>query len=110
MLVMWSIPDVMIIVDLFRIASEGVQSMLQPSHWQCPSPEVRGQAWGCISVSDVLLMLDVKYDVVMHLLYAEMLQEHHSKQKCLCISTFSQYNTENNLLSEWGFFFGKPQL
>lgn len=53
--------------------------MLQPSHWQGPSPKVRGQAWGCISVSDVLLMLDVKYDVVMHLLYVEMLQEHHSK-------------------------------
>lgn len=78
--------------------------MLQPSHWQGPSPEVRGQAWGCISVSDVLLMLDVKYDVVMRLLYAEMLQEHHSKQKCLCISKFSQYNTENNLQTEWGFF------
>lgn len=72
-------------------------------HWQGPSPEVRGQAWGCISVSDVLLMLDVKYDVVTHLLYAEMLQEHYSKQKYLCTSTFSQYNTENNLLTG-GFF------
>lgn len=64
---------------LFRIASEGIQSMLPPSPWQGQRPGVRGQAWGCISPSDVLLMLDVKYDAVTHLLYAEMLREHHSE-------------------------------
>lgn len=64
---------------LFRIASEGVQSMLPPSQWPGQNPEVRGQAWGCVSLSDVLVMLDVKYDEVTHLLYTEILQQHHSE-------------------------------
>lgn len=63
--------------SLFRIALEGVQSMLRP--WQGQSPQPRGHAWGCVSLSDVLLMLDVKYDAVTHMLYAEMLREHHGE-------------------------------
>ncbi|XP_042352039.1 uncharacterized protein LOC121950182 [Plectropomus leopardus] len=39
---------------------------------------VRGQAWGCVSLSDVLLLVEVKYDVVTHLLFTEMLQEHYT--------------------------------
>lgn len=57
--------------------------MLLPSLWQGQSPGVRGQAWGCVTLSDVLLLVDVKYDVVTHLLYTEMLQEHYSKEKFL---------------------------
>lgn len=53
--------------------------MLRPAQWQGQSTKVRGQAWGCVSLSDVLLMLDVKYDVVTHLLYTEMLRERHSE-------------------------------
>lgn len=75
-----SVLDTAVTHNLFRIASEGVHSMLRPSQWPGQSPEVRGQAWGRVSLPDVLLMLDVKYDVVTHLLYTEMLQEHHSKQ------------------------------
>ncbi|XP_069384641.1 uncharacterized protein [Paralichthys olivaceus] len=60
-----------------RLASEGVQSIL-PSPWHVQSLKVKGQAWGCVSPSDVLLLLDMKYDVMSHLLYSEMLQEHHT--------------------------------
>lgn len=69
-------------VYLLRLASDGVQSIL-PSPWQGQSLGVRGQAWGCVSLSDILLLLEVKYDVVTHLLYTEMLQEHYSKEKFL---------------------------
>lgn len=65
-----------------RLASEGVQSILL-SAWQCQSIKVKGQAWGCVSLSDVLLLVEVKYDVITHLLYTEMLQEHHSKEEIL---------------------------
>lgn len=50
------------------------------THWQGERQEVKGQAWGCVSLPDVLLLLEVKYDVVTNLLYREMLQEHHSKK------------------------------
>lgn len=63
-----------------RLASESVQSLL-PSPWQGQSLGVKGHAWGCVSLSDVLLLLDVKYDAVTHLLFTEMLQEHYSKGK-----------------------------
>lgn len=66
-----------------RLATEGVQSLLSPSAWQGQCPGVRGQAWGCVTLSNVLLLVEVKYDVVTHLLYTEMLQEHHSKEKFL---------------------------
>lgn len=59
-----------------------MQSILA-SPWQAQTPGVRGQAWGCVSLSDVLLLVGVKYDVVTHLLYTEMLQEHYSKEKLL---------------------------
>ncbi|XP_067358466.1 uncharacterized protein [Channa argus] len=60
-----------------RLVSEGVQSTL-PTSWQGKSVRVQGQSFGCVSLSDVLLLLEVKYDVVTHLLYTEMLQEHHT--------------------------------
>ncbi|XP_029909412.1 uncharacterized protein LOC115360574 [Myripristis murdjan] len=58
-----------------RLAAEGLHSIF-PSLWQCEL--VRGQTWGCVSLSDLLLLVEVKYDVVTHMLYTEMLQEHHS--------------------------------
>lgn len=67
--------DIAVTHYLSRLASEGVQTLLRPLQ----SRGVRGQAWGCVSLSDVLLMLDVKYDVVTHLLHVEMLCEHHSE-------------------------------
>lgn len=108
---------------LLRLASEGVQSIL-PSPWQGQSPGARGQAWGCVSLSDVLLLVEVKYDVVTHLLYTEMLQEHYSKKKFLWTVITIQHreqshNSKYNLLSiiEPGpdashscFFFVVPQL
>lgn len=69
------------VYDYLRLASEGVQGILLPSPWQTRSPAVRGQAWGCVTLSDVLLLVEVKYDVVTHLLFTEMLQEHYSKEK-----------------------------
>ncbi|XP_071356635.1 uncharacterized protein [Trachinotus anak] len=60
-----------------RLVSEGVQSILC-SPWQGQSLSVQSQAWGCVSLSDVLLLVEVKYDVMTHLLYTEMLQEHHT--------------------------------
>ncbi|MEQ2257912.1 hypothetical protein XENORESO_010092, partial [Xenotaenia resolanae] len=61
-----------------RLASEGVHSIL-PSAWCNRRLGLRGQTWGSISLSDVLFLVEGKYDVVTHLLYTEMLQEHHSK-------------------------------
>lgn len=63
--------------------------MLPPSPWQGQRPGVRGQAWGLISLSDVLPMLDAKYDAVTHLLYAEMLREHHSEWSAATDGSFS---------------------
>ncbi|KAK5867485.1 hypothetical protein PBY51_011972 [Eleginops maclovinus] len=60
-----------------RLASEGVHSIL-PSPWQGQSIGEWHQAWGCLSLSDVLHLVEVKYDVVTHLLYTEMLQEHYT--------------------------------
>nr|XP_020469275.1 uncharacterized protein LOC109967785 isoform X2 [Monopterus albus] len=62
-----------------RLASEGVQSIL-PTPWLGRRQGVQGQAWGCVSLADILLLVKVKYDVVTHLLYTEMLHEHHSKE------------------------------
>ncbi|XP_029992549.1 uncharacterized protein LOC115421035 [Sphaeramia orbicularis] len=58
-----------------RLVVEGIQSIL-PS--PLPGQEVGGHAWGAVSLSDVLLLVEVKYDVVTHLLYTEMLQEHYT--------------------------------
>lgn len=79
---LFTIIVILICVYLRRLASESVPGML-PSPWQGQSLGVRGQAWGCVSVSDVLLLVEVKYDVVTHLLYTEMLQEHYSKETFL---------------------------
>ncbi|KAM4618266.1 uncharacterized protein ACJ7VT_007672 [Polymixia lowei] len=59
-----------------RLVAEGVHSIL-PLQWHCQGLEVRGQAWGRVSLSDLLLLVEVKYDVVTHMLYTEMLQEHY---------------------------------
>lgn len=67
---------------LFRLASLGVRGLL-PSAWQGPALGIQSQVWGCVSLSDVLLLVEVKYDAVAHLLYREMLQEHHSKGRSL---------------------------
>lgn len=66
-------------VYLLRLASEGVYSII----CQGQVPGVRGQAWGSVSLPDVLLLVDVKYDVVTQLFYKEMLQEHYSKRRGL---------------------------
>lgn len=68
-------------------------------------PGFRGQAWGSVGLSDVLLLVDVKYDVVTQLLYKEMLQEHYSKERGA--SLLSQYNTENSLMTKDCFGVGE---
>ncbi|RVE71911.1 hypothetical protein OJAV_G00056500 [Oryzias javanicus] len=60
-----------------KLASEGVKSMLPPP-WQSQNTSFRAQSWGCVTLSDVLLLVEVKYDVVKQLLFTEMLQEHHT--------------------------------
>lgn len=60
-----------------RLASEGVYSVI----CQGQVPGVRGQAWGSVSLPDILLLVDVKYDVVTQLLCKEMLQEHYGKRR-----------------------------
>lgn len=61
-------------------------------------PGFRGQAWGSVNLSDVLLLVDVKYDVVTQLLYKEMLMEHYSKERRALL--LSQYNTDNSLMTK----------
>lgn len=83
-----------------RLVAEGVQSIV-PTLWQDQRLGVRGQAWGCVSLSDVLLLVEVKYDVVTHKLYTEMLQEHHSKNRLLCTeqsrAASTTYKASNSL-------------
>ncbi|XP_016523662.1 uncharacterized protein LOC107835563 [Poecilia formosa] len=61
-----------------RLASEGISSIL-PSPLCSHRLGLRGQTWGSVSLSDVILLVEVKYDVVTHLLYTEMLQEHYTQ-------------------------------
>ncbi|XP_037306371.2 uncharacterized protein LOC119195510 isoform X2 [Pungitius pungitius] len=79
-----------------RLASESVQSLL-PSPWQGQSLGVRGHAWGCVSLSDVLLLLDVKYDAVTHLLFTEMLQEHYTLRIWETLPPWQQHKEEEGL-------------
>ncbi|XP_047189309.1 uncharacterized protein LOC118314885 [Scophthalmus maximus] len=79
-----------------RLASEGVRTIL-PSSWQGQSPRVKGQAWGCVSLSDVLLLVDVKYDVMTHMLYSEMLQEHHTQSVWETMLPWQQLKEEEGL-------------
>ncbi|KAJ8003110.1 hypothetical protein DPEC_G00165970 [Dallia pectoralis] len=59
-----------------RLLQEGVCAAL-PSLRGVQRSGVRCQPLGCVSMSDLLLLVEVKYDAVMHTLYTEMLQEHH---------------------------------
>ncbi|XP_068459169.1 uncharacterized protein [Clinocottus analis] len=79
-----------------RLASESVQSIL-PSPWRGQCVGVRGQAWGCVSLSDVLLLLEVKYDVVTNLLYTEMLQEHYTLGSWENLLPWQQHEEEEGL-------------
>ncbi|XP_056243135.1 uncharacterized protein LOC130176210 [Seriola aureovittata] len=79
-----------------RLASEGVQSILH-SPWQGQSLRVKGQAWGCVSLSDVLLLVEVKYDVMTHLLYTEMLQEHHTPRVWETLLPWQRHKEEEEL-------------
>ncbi|AWP08544.1 Hypothetical protein SMAX5B_010054 [Scophthalmus maximus] len=64
---------------------------------QGQSPRVKGQAWGCVSLSDVLLLVDVKYDVMTHMLYSEMLQEHHTQSVWETMLPWQQLKEEEGL-------------
>ncbi|KAM8861705.1 uncharacterized protein ACB058_008441 [Synchiropus picturatus] len=79
-----------------RLASDGVQSILSRA-CQGSHPGVIGQAWGWVSVSDVLLLVEVKYDAVAHLLYTEMLQEHYTADIWEKMSPCQQQNEEMEL-------------
>ncbi|XP_077425770.1 uncharacterized protein LOC144054324 isoform X2 [Vanacampus margaritifer] len=46
--------------------------------WPVQRSEVKCESWGSASCLDVVLLNDVKYDVVARLLYADMLRKHHS--------------------------------
>ncbi|CAJ1056774.1 uncharacterized protein LOC117814889 isoform X1 [Xyrichtys novacula] len=79
-----------------RLVSEGVQSILA-----CPMQDeslgVGCQVWGCVSLSDVLLLVEVKYDVVTHLLYTEMLQEHFTPSIWGTLMPWQQQQEEEEL-------------
>ncbi|KAG7522452.1 hypothetical protein JOB18_022753 [Solea senegalensis] len=79
-----------------RLASEGVHSIL-PSPWWRQSLKVKGHAWGCVSLSDAFLLVDVKYDVVTHLLYTEMLVEHHTESVWESLLSWQQHREEEGL-------------
>ncbi|KAM8892205.1 uncharacterized protein AB9W97_012336 isoform 2-T2 [Spinachia spinachia] len=79
-----------------RLALESVQSLLPPPR-QGKSLGVRGHAWGCVFLSDVLLLLDVKYDVVTHLLFTEMLQEHYTLSIWENLPPWQQHKEEEGL-------------
>ncbi|XP_054632096.1 uncharacterized protein LOC129181232 [Dunckerocampus dactyliophorus] len=76
-----------------KLVTEGVQSILA-----CPRKRnntgVRGHAWGCVSVSDILLLMEAKYDVVSRLLYADMLQEHHTVNEWEALPPWRRHKEE----------------
>ncbi|XP_061772801.1 uncharacterized protein LOC133562964 [Nerophis ophidion] len=82
--------------NVFRLVTEGVRGMLA-SPRQRHSTGVRGQAWGCMSASDVLRLTDVKYDVIARLLYADMLQEHHNADVWEALSPWQRREEEVRL-------------
>ncbi|KAM7414472.1 hypothetical protein PAMA_019341 [Pampus argenteus] len=79
-----------------RLVTEDVQSILA-SPWQGQIPGVRGQAWGYVSLSDVLLLVGVKYDVLTHLLYTEMLQEHYTLNVWETLLPWQRHKEEERL-------------
>ncbi|XP_061630236.1 uncharacterized protein LOC133478320 isoform X3 [Phyllopteryx taeniolatus] len=76
-----------------RLVTEGVQSILA-CLWPVQSPGVRGEAWGYVSYSDILLLNEVKYDLVTRLLCADMLQEHHSVHVWEALTPWQRENEE----------------
>ncbi|XP_077373122.1 uncharacterized protein LOC144016193 [Festucalex cinctus] len=74
-----------------RLATEGVQSMLA-SPWLVQRAEVRCEAWGSASCSDVLLLNEVKYDVVARSLYADMLRKHHSVHQWTALTPWRRHH------------------
>ncbi|XP_051237928.1 uncharacterized protein LOC127353026 [Dicentrarchus labrax] len=79
-----------------RLALEGVQSILQSSR-QSQSLGVRSPAWGFVTLSDILLLVEVKYDVVTHLLYTEMLMEHYTPNMWETMLPCQQHMEEEEL-------------
>ncbi|TWW76391.1 hypothetical protein D4764_13G0010530, partial [Takifugu flavidus] len=75
------------------LASEGLYSII----CQGRGPGFRGQAWGSVNLSDVLLLVDVKYDVVTQLLYKEMLQEHYAPSTWEGMLPWQQQKEEEEL-------------
>ncbi|KAK7892158.1 hypothetical protein WMY93_024121 [Mugilogobius chulae] len=78
-----------------RLVVEGLSSLL-------PSPpgsnvRARSQAWGSVTVSDIILLIEVKYDVVSSLLYTEMLREHYSADVWENLTSREQCEAEKGL-------------
>ncbi|XP_019750698.1 uncharacterized protein LOC109531081 isoform X2 [Hippocampus comes] len=76
-----------------RLVTEGVQSILA-CPWPVQTPGVRGEVWGLVSCSDVLLFNEVKYDAVTRLLYDDMLQKHHSMHAWEALSPWRRHQEE----------------
>ncbi|KAM7003489.1 uncharacterized protein LKV04_004544 [Tautogolabrus adspersus] len=79
-----------------KLVSEGLQSIF-PSSTPGESPAVRCQAWGFVSLSDVLVLVEEKYDVVTQLLYTEMLQEHYTLSIWETLPLLQQHKEEEQL-------------
>ncbi|KAJ3596116.1 hypothetical protein NHX12_002525 [Muraenolepis orangiensis] len=56
--------------------TEGVHSIMA-RQWHTPELEVRGHALGCLTLADLLSLLEVKYEVITGMLYTEMLLQHY---------------------------------
>ena len=59
-----------------RLVTEGVHS-IAPRQWRATGLEVRGHALGCLTLADLLSLVEMKYAVVTGLLYTEMLGQHY---------------------------------
>ncbi|XP_057692027.1 uncharacterized protein LOC130915874 [Corythoichthys intestinalis] len=74
-----------------RLMTQGVQSLLA-----CPQAVqmqgVRTETWSCVSPSDILLLIEVKYDVVTHLLFDDMLREHHGAHVWKTLRPWQRHN------------------
>uniref|UniRef100_A0AAV2KY95 Uncharacterized protein n=1 Tax=Knipowitschia caucasica TaxID=637954 RepID=A0AAV2KY95_KNICA len=77
-----------------RLVEEGLASLLPARSPGCP---VRSLSWGLVSLSELLLLVEVKYDVVNSLLYTEMLKEDYSADVWESLSPWEQREAEEGL-------------
>ena len=75
-----------------RLVTEGVHS-IAPRRGRATEMEVRGHALGCLTLADLLSLVEMKYAVVTGFLYTEMLRQHYGTATLRLGSTVSLHQS-----------------